>query len=76
MGVAAGSPAFRAVSAALRALATSDLPGPGDYETSFSPGSAYVRRVAGQNIWLLYRFDDVHVFLLTARREPPVPSDQ
>src|SRR5580704_5475260 len=25
-------------------------PGPGDFETSFSPGRAHVRRVAGQNV--------------------------
>jgi hypothetical protein len=75
LGVAAGSPAHRALSATMRALAAVDLPGAGDFETSFSPGNAHVRRVAGQNLWLLYRFDDQFVFVMTARDQPPVPSD-
>lgn len=76
LGVRTGSPAYRAVSAAMRALATSELPGPGDFETAFAPTNAHVRRVAGFNVWLLYRFDDSHLFLLTARGQPPVPKDQ
>ncbi|MBN1606607.1 MAG: hypothetical protein JW940_08225 [Polyangiaceae bacterium] len=75
LGVRAGSPAYRAVSATVRALASADVPGFGDYETSFSPGRAYVRRVVGHNLWILYRFDDVHVLIMTARGEPPVPAD-
>jgi hypothetical protein len=75
LGVVAGSPAYRAVSAAMRALAAADLPGAGDFETSFSPGKAYVRRAAGQNLWLLYRFDDHFVFVMTARDQPPEPAD-
>jgi hypothetical protein len=35
-----------------------------------------VRRVTGQNIWLFYRFDHDHVFILTARDQPPVPLDE
>jgi hypothetical protein len=31
--------------------------------------------VAGHNIWLLYRFDEHHVFIMTARSQPPVPVD-
>lgn len=58
----------------MRALAASDLPGPGDFETSFAPGKAHVRRVTGQNLWLLYRFDDQFVFVMTARSQPPVPA--
>jgi hypothetical protein len=75
LGVVAGSPGYRAVSATMRALAAADLPGAGDSETSFSPGKAYVRRVTGQNLWLLYRFDDEQVFIMTARGQPPVPAD-
>lgn len=75
LGIKAGSPAYRAVSAAMRALATGTLPGAGDFGTAFAPAHAHVRRVSGANVWLLYRFDDAHVFLLTARGEPPVPSD-
>jgi hypothetical protein len=76
LGVRAGSPAYRAVSATVRALASADGPGVGDYETSFAPGRAYVRRVSGHNLWILYRFDDVHVFIMTARGYPPVPLDE
>ena len=75
LGVSLGTPAHRAVSATMRALAAADLPGPGDFEASFSPGKAHVRRVVGQNVWLLYRFDDQFVFLMTARDPPPVPAD-
>ena len=76
LGVRAGSPAYRAVSTTMRALASTNLPGGGDFETSFAPGRAWVRRVLGQNIWLLYRFDDEHVFTMTARGQPPVPVDE
>ena len=76
LGVRAGSPGYRAVSATLRALASGDLPGGGDSETSFSPGSAHVRRVLGHNLWLLYRFDDEHVFIMTARNQPPMPVEK
>ena len=48
LGVAAGSPAYRAVSATMRALASSDPPGVGDFETAFAPAKAYVRRVMGR----------------------------
>lgn len=75
LGVVAGSPAYRAVSATMRRLAADDLPGAGDFETSFSPGKAHVRRVAGQNLWLLYRFDERFVFVMTARDQPPIPAD-
>jgi hypothetical protein len=47
LGVLAGSPAYRAVSAALRALASTEVPGAGDFETAFAPGRAFVRRVVG-----------------------------
>lgn len=76
LGVAAGSPAHRAMSATMRALASSSLPGAGDFETSFAPTKAHVRRVTGQNLWVLYRFNDDHVFLMTVRSEPPVPLDE
>jgi hypothetical protein len=75
LGVLVGTPAHRAISSTMRALAAADLPGPGDFEASFAPGKAHVRRVAGQNVWLLYRFDDQFVFLMTARGQPPVPTE-
>jgi hypothetical protein len=50
---------FRAVFATVAALANADeLPGAGDEETKFGPGRAFVRRVSGRNVWILYRFDD------------------
>ena len=60
----------------MRALASAELPGAGDFETPFAPGRAIVRRVGGHNVWLLYRFDHEHVFILTARSQPPVPADE
>jgi hypothetical protein len=75
LGVRAGSPTYRGVTTAMRSLASSKVPGPGDYETSFAPGQAHVRRVTGQNVWLLYRFDEQHLFILTARGQPPVPAE-
>jgi hypothetical protein len=71
-----GSATSRAVFSTINALEGAEvLPGVSDYETRFAPGRAHVRRVAGQNVWLLYRFDADHVFVLTARKEPPVPLD-
>ena len=76
LGVRAGSPAYRSVSATVRALASGDIPGPGDYETRFGPGRAHVRRVVGHNLWILYRFDIENVFIMTSRGQPPVPLDE
>jgi hypothetical protein len=76
LGVPAGSPAYRAVSSTMRALASAELPGAGDFETHFAPTKAHVRRVTGQNLWLLYRFDDDSVFIMTVRGQPPVPLDE
>lgn len=76
LGFVPGSPNFRAVFAAVAALANADeLPGAGDDETAFGSGRAFVRRVGGRNVWILYRFDDDHLFAMTARGEPPVPAD-
>jgi hypothetical protein len=76
IGVRSKTAAYRAVFATIGALGDADqLPGPGDYETRFAPGRAHVRRVPGHNVWILYRFDTDHAFLLTARLEPPVPTD-
>jgi hypothetical protein len=72
LGVPSGSPAYRATSATLRALAPGPLSGGGDFEIPFSPGRACVRRVAGHNLWVLYRFDDEHVF--PPDRTQPAPS--
>jgi hypothetical protein len=64
------------VFAEVAALADADeLPGGGDDVTTFGPGRAFVRRVSGRNVWILYRFDDAHMYALTTRGEPPVPVD-
>jgi hypothetical protein len=74
IGLSPGSPGFRAVFATVAALASADeLPGPGDDETTFGVGRAFVRRVGGRNVWLLFRFDEQRVFALTVRDQPPVP---
>jgi len=76
LGFRPGTPSYRAVFATVAALADAvDLPGIADDETTFAPGRAFVRRVVGHNAWILYRFDSVHVFVLTARGQPPVPAD-
>jgi hypothetical protein len=74
-GVRPRSVASRVVFATIGALTDAALlPGPGDFETPFAPGRAHVRRVPGHNVWILYRFDAKHVFVITARPEPPVPA--
>lgn len=75
IGVPPKSAVSRAVFATIGALGDAALlPGPADFETRFAPGRAHVRRVPGHNLWILYRFDKDHVFLITVRAEPPVPA--
>jgi hypothetical protein len=45
-------------------------------EITIGPGRAHVRRVVGQNLWILYRFDIANVFIMTTRGQPPVPLDE
>ena len=55
LGLPPGSPGFRAVFAMVATLAKADeLAGPGDDETTFGVGRAFVRRVSGRNVWILY----------------------
>jgi len=76
LGLQPRSPGHRAVFATVAALAdAAELPGPLDDETKFGPGRAFVRRVTGRNVWILYRFDDDHVFAMSTRGQPPVPID-
>jgi hypothetical protein len=76
LGLQPGSAGFRAVLATVAALADADeLPGARDDETKFGSSRAFVRRVGGRNVWILFRFDDDHVFAMTARGAPPVPVD-
>lgn len=76
LGVRAGTKEYRAVFAAIGAMEAGPLPGAADHETAFAPGRAFVRRVLAQNLWILYRFDSQHLFVLTARNQPPVPVDE
>jgi hypothetical protein len=72
-GVVAGTPRGRRLGAALMALASAEsLPGPLDVEHELVRGqSAWVRRVTSENLWLLYRFDDVEVRVLAVSAPPP-----
>ena len=77
LGIGPGSLTFRKVFATIAELAQANqLPGLADHETRFLPGRAQMRRVTGHNVWLLYRFDAAHVFIMAARGEPPVPIDE
>jgi hypothetical protein len=77
IGIEPRSPHHRAVFATIGQLTNADeLPGAADHETRFAPTRAYVRHVTGYNVWLLYRFDEQHVYLLTARAAPPVPAEE
>ena len=75
--IVSGTPRSLALGATIAALTRTDaLPAPTDFETLFHPGHASVRRVAGHNLWILYRFDAAHVDVLTLREAPPVPTDE
>ena len=72
-----GSQRSRAVFAAIGALAAADeLPDQIDFETGFAPGRAYVRKVPGYGVWILYRFDEAHVSILQARDQEPARFDE
>ena len=76
LGLTPGSQPMRAVMSTVRAIADSpELPGPGDFETEFRPGRAFVRRVGGRDLWVLYRFSTDYLDVLTVRDQPPVPTD-
>ena len=73
MGVRPRSKRFTLVFVTIGVLARAvELPGR-DGRTAFPPGHAHVRRVPGENLWILYRFDEQHVFVMTVRDQPPVP---
>jgi hypothetical protein len=48
-----------------------------DQESAIPPtGKAYVRRIAGCNLWLWYRVDDSgDVVVVTLTTQPPVPLE-
>ena len=77
LGITRGSPRWLSVGATIRSLSNAtELPGTADIVTAFAPGQAHVRRLRGYNLWLLYRFDDLGVALLTMRAQPPVPEGE
>ena len=76
LGVVSGSSRQRTVMLEARAIAErGDLPGPSDYETRYGAGSAHVRRVPRENVWILYRFDAERVYVMQVEGTPPVPLD-
>ena len=72
-----GSPRALAVARTVRTLAdAAELPGPSDFEATVRPiGRAWVRRVAGRNLWLWYRVRGDEIILLTVTTDPPEPVD-
>ncbi|HEU5074350.1 MAG TPA: hypothetical protein VFU02_09260 [Polyangiaceae bacterium] len=65
----------RAVFAAVGALGDAEaLPGLDDTRHASLRGGHMCAGVPGQNVWLLYRFDADHVFVITARAQPPVTT--
>jgi hypothetical protein len=73
-----GSDRAVAIARTIRSLTdASELPGPADFEAVATPqGRAWVRRIAGRNLWLWYRFNDDEVILVTVTTEPPLPVDE
>jgi hypothetical protein len=68
----------QALGRTLAALANAPrLPGPQDFEATTRPvGRAWVRRVAGRNLWVWYRFDEHEVALATITTDPPLPLEE
>lgn len=72
--VVAGTPAAQALAGAIARLISGDLPGPNDAETLVPPVRQYwFRRVAGQNLWILFTFSDEQVTLRALLTKPPTP---
>lgn len=76
LGVAAGSPAGRALASTLAAMRRANLPGPQDAETLVPPvRRRWFRRVPGQNLWLYFRFTDDALTASDLTDQPPIPID-
>jgi hypothetical protein len=62
----------------LRKLEFDMLPNADDFEALLTPpavGVAWARRVASLSVWVLYRFDDVHVAIHEIINREPVGVD-
>lgn len=76
LGVLPRTSRHRAVGAAVQSLVRAEvLPAPADAPTAFGRGRAFVRRVARENLWIVYKVSDQYVDLLTVQAEPPLPAD-
>ncbi len=77
LGVGQQSARYRALFATVKALSHDpELPGPADFVASFHPGYVNVRRVAGFNLWILYRFGPTFLDVVAVRDQPPSPIEQ
>lgn len=56
-------------------MRTDTLPGPADTTMAFGAARAFVRRVSGDNLWIVYQVKDDFIDLLAVKGEPPIPSD-
>ena len=76
--VVRGSGVSQAIGATLAALAEAEhLPGLLDTIAAIPPtGRAFVRRVAGRNLWLWYHLTEAEVVPVTVTKHPPVPVDE
>jgi hypothetical protein len=77
LGIVGGSIRGKALSGCVVAIvASSELPAPADVEAEFRPGTAYVRRVVGFNLWVWFRCSADRVTVLSVTDAPPVPWEE
>lgn len=77
LGIKGGSDTAKAVVATTKALAANELPSPFDYAVARPPVGArlWVRRVARENVWLFFVFDEARVLIVQAVNVPPIPDE-
>ena len=69
-------PSARTVAEAIGDLARRDLPLPDDFETLIPPVlTVHAHRVRGENLWILYDFDQQTVTMITLTANSPIPLD-
>lgn len=76
IGIAPGTPRANRLADTIAALiaAAEDLPKPQDYETRLEPiYTCWCRRVATQNLWVLYRLTEDELIFVMVHGSPPVP---